>query len=508
MRDKRIIYPGKVLDTKDPLMLGRIRVEIKIENEIQNAPSAGEEWGAKDPTVCLPLIPYYLSQVPKENEYVHVMFATRDETKDPNKIYIQGPITRPWNNSLESSDNAKSMLADGNYLEKIGAIRTGTEGTVNVNLVDIYPLPGDNAFLGRGSSDLLIRPDYAILRSGKYRTSPGVERPVRNDNRSWVQLSTYPLEKVKVGQEQVDVEVYKDKQVLFFVEWSIDSVDPITGLINGYVRNNSVIAPTAYTQAEDATKVSTFQIAENSLSKCVPISGSTMTFNSFTIDQTIKFINEYIKGINNGLVNPLTYGFNGYTNYPSGTDKLPPQFPFVFGPNIETNNKKFSDDQLISNTVITIYEKIKLNPVDNDSGFAVVWSKDVIGPQTVTESTTIDKSEYKDNSVTYASVGGDFIYLLSHRTEKPGKKFSLSNTLYGIDQEKFVGEIKDGTSSMVRGEELISLLKEIIRFIKGHKHNILKAPATRTEDGADILKIEETLNTAEKTILNQNIRIN
>ena len=61
---------------------------------------------------------------------------------------------------------------------------------------------------------------------------------------------------------------------------------------------------------------------------------------------------------------------------------------------------------------------------------------------------------------------------------------------------------------MVRGEELIALLKEILQFIKGHVHNINDVPSTLTGDGVDIAKIEQILNNAQNTILNQNIRIN
>jgi hypothetical protein len=516
--DKRIIYPGKVLDTNDPLMLGRIRVQIKIENEIQNEPAEKEKWTNLDPMVCLPLIPYYISQVPKEGEYVHVMFSTRNETKDQNKFYIQGPLTRPWNNPIESYNNSIAMLADGTYIKQAEQIRDTQTGVIQEGLRDVYPLPGDNAVLGRGSGDLLIRPDYVILRSGKYIQSPNTEKPTRNDNRSWVQVSTYGLEKVEEGQTSVDVSKFIDLDVKNFIEWSIDEIDVVTEKVSGYVCTNTVTPSPSIPGSEKVTTASTFEINPLSLSFCNLIQGSKMYFSGFTIDETIKFINNYINGIdNNGLVNPTQYGYTGYTNFPS-SGNLVGQFPFVFGPNVNTDNKRLDSDPQISNIVLKIYNKIKLNPVDDQSGFAVVWSRNTVGLQTTTKTEVINKEKYVESPVTYASMGGDFVYLLSHRSKYGDlsglpdvtnkQKINLTNTLYGINQEKFINDIKPNTSSMVRGEELIALLKEIIQFIKGHVHNINDVPSTITGDGVDISKIEQILNNAQNTILNQNIRIN
>jgi hypothetical protein len=498
--DKRVLIPGKVLDNVDPLMLGRIRVLPKIDNQQQNEPTDKEKWTNLDPFVCLPLIPYYVSQVPKVGEYVHIMYSTRAETKDQNKFYIQGPLTRPWNNPVESYNNSVAMLASGGYIKQADEIRNRQTGEIKPNYKDIYPLPEDNAILGRGTSDLLIRPEYAILRAGKYTTSPNTEIPLRNDKRAWVQVSNETLEKVDAGTEDLEFNVFKDKQVQNFVEWSIDEVDITTGRVTGYVSTSTVLPSSSLSSVGSGpvTTVSTFEVSPVSLSFCEAIPESKMVFSGLSVDETIKFINEYIKGINKNKVN-----LSGYTTY-----DIINQFPFVFGPNVETNNKRFDNEPQVSNIVTTIYNKIKLNPVDDYFGFAVVWSKNTVGPQKVTETKIINKSGYIESPVTYASMGGDFVYLLSHRSEKPGKKFSLSNTLYGIDQEKYVNDIKPGTSSMVRGEELMDLLNQIVQFIKGHSHNILEPPSTLTADGTDILKIEAIINNAQNTILNQNIRIN
>jgi hypothetical protein len=256
VKDKRVLIPGKVLDNIDPLMLGRIRVLPKIDNQQQNEPTDKERWTNLDPFVCLPLIPYYLSQVPKVGEYVHIMYSTRDETKDQNKFYIQGPLTRPWNNPVESYNNSVAMLANGNYIKQAPQIRDIQTGEITANYKDIYPLPEDNAILGRGTSDLLIRPEYAILRAGKYTTTPNTEIPTRNDKRAWVQVSNETLEKVDDGFELLEFEMFKDKQLQNFVEWSIDTVDVNTGNLSGYVCLNTVSQSTTLNSGPSRTSPS------------------------------------------------------------------------------------------------------------------------------------------------------------------------------------------------------------------------------------------------------------
>jgi hypothetical protein len=495
--DKRIIIPGKVLNVDDPLMLGRIRVLPQIENEQQGEPDQKELWTKKDPFVCQPLIPYYISQVPKVGEYVHVMYSTRDEIKDWNKFYIQGPLTRPWNNPLESYNNSKAMLASGDFIQQAPNIRNTSTGVVEEGLVGVYPLPGDNAFLGRGSTDLLIKSEDVIMRAGKYSVTPGVEKPRYNNYRSWVQLSNYTLEKVKEGTEVLEYEVYKDIEVKNFIEWSIENINVTGNTVDGYVRTNSVV-PNAKT-----TTVSTFNLQSGTTINCIPISGSQMNFTGFSVTQASRFISQYIKGYNRGKV-----VINGYNDFPN-IGNLTQQFPFVFGPNLNTYQKYLSDDPQISNFVILVYNNVKLNEANNEAGFATVWSKNTVGPQTVTQTQVVDKSKYLEKPVTYASVGGDYLYFLSHKSDNPKRNpFNLNNTLYGIPQEKFTDDIQPNTSSMVRGEELMELIGLIVTFLASHVHQPNEAPIQEPKDTVTISQISELLNNAEKNILNPYIRIN
>ena len=107
-------------------------------------------------------------------------------------------------------------------------------------------------------------------------------------------------------------------------------------------------------------------------------------------------------------------------------------------------------------------------------------------------------------------MGGDFLYLLSHNSQKPSSnKIDLKDTLYGIGQEEFVNTIKPNTSSMVRGEELIDLLEKIVTFLTTHTHPFPGLPPIQEPAGTiTVTQLDTLINNAQNTILNQNIRIN
>lgn len=506
MHDKRIITPGVVIDNKDPLMIGRIRVLPLVENELQAYPenwTKEKEWGILDPFVFLPLIPYYISQIPEIDEYVHIMYATKEETKDATKFYIQGPISRPWNNSFETYNNAESVLANGDSLQKAPSIRDKKTGEVLANYIGLYPEPGDNAFIGRGSTDIILKNDDLLLRSGKFNSTNNALVPTKNENRSFVQLSNYDFSLVDDGIDEVTVVEYDDLFIKTYIEWSIENiVTTISGVsIDGYVRLNTI-------KQDVSTQASNFEVLNPSGSTqyATPISESQLNFINKNVNEVVKLINQYIKGVNQGSIDIITANFS----YPSIPGVIVDQFPLVFGPNPKTNELRNDNDPDRFSIFSEIYDKVKFNEVDNTSGFGILWSKNVVGPQTSEKTQEIKKTKYEQKQTTYGVVGGDYLYLLSHQSQKPNfDKINLKDTLYGITQEQFVQEIKPKTSSIVRGEELLDLLNKIVDFLGNHVHPFPGIhPIQEPNNGVKISEIRTLIENAQNTILNQNIRIN
>lgn len=515
LNNKNIFY-GEVKDIDDPKGIGRIRVEPKIEviayiYPVDWNPDV-DKWTIKDPLVFLPLLPMYVSQIPKVGEYVNVIYANNDERYDGNKFYVQGPLSRPWNVNFESYNNSQSVLASGENLKQSESIIDPQTGKVRVSLEGVFPKPGDNAFLGRGSSDLVMveNPNdgssSALLRSGKFLSSGNENIPVvKNDGRSFLQLSSYQLENVDAGTDVIEREVYEDIQTKYYVEWSLDNTSTTATTYDGKVKLYSL------PKDNENTKVSQINESENVLDNITISPLYTLTFTGKTLEDASEIINDFITGVNEGKIQ-----VDGYINYPAGDGELiTNQFPFFYGPSYETY-QYFND---ISDTindfqytlkVKSLYNNITLSKGYTERGSGLVWKKTPpkLGILKNLVREEVNKRDYISNPVTYSVMGGDKLYLLTHRSSD---KFSinLKDTLYGIPQQMLVNQIQNNTNSMVRGEELISFLTLLTRFVLFHVHPFPGIPPVPTaSDGTLSSEILQRLATADNIILNKNIRIN
>ena len=85
-QDGQLIFFGTCVDAEDPSMLGRIRVQpinqnieainnsVKGFDENSSDPNKNGPWSPLDPYIYLPLLPYFVNQVPKKGENVMLFY--------------------------------------------------------------------------------------------------------------------------------------------------------------------------------------------------------------------------------------------------------------------------------------------------------------------------------------------------------------------------------------------------------------------------------------------------
>ena len=274
-----------------------------------------------------------------------------------------------------------------------------------------------------------------------------------------------------------------------------------------------------------------------SLSSGIDYSGpvESIRFIGKTYSETIGIINDFIKAVING--------FDGYKEPINNKQNASPEttFPLVVTPSkitFETSIKfkSFQNEDGSTNvnqlkedsTVITNFTKfmagITPGVLSVKRGFFTVWGVKegmaVILPPTKPVINIVENYKYSQTEdITYGALGAQKLYLISHDSDGPNGKISLSNTLYGIPQDMFVGgsgkigskdSIDAKTYPMVRGDKLMELLTKIVEFLAGHVHAISTLPPIPISSGSgqSIDEIFQILADAENQVLNQNIRLN
>jgi len=517
----KIIFPGKVFDNNDPKNLGRLRVlpdqdvsYSKITESIPGWNETVDAWTNRDPILFLPLLPFYLYQTPLVGEYVHILYYDKNY-KDGNRFYIQGPFSDPRYLVKEDFNSAQQQLSTGNQYKQTDNITnyTGSAG--------IFPKPGDNSFLGRGSTDIVLKPETVLIRAGKTNTSNlkiGVA-PERNQFRTFIQLSNFTKTLTEDEIEVIskfDYTLIDSKKILI---WNVDNLENNSDQFNGSIGIYNVIpnsSPLVNTQNFKLGTIKELTIGTNYQG---PI--EEFVFKNKSINDIQNLTNQIIQSLFTGKVEIPGYTINSSKNFESSQ-----VFPFVVTPSkisyekggSFTGNTENPVSRSIRKNYKTLFDGIQVNYDENVKGFFIVSSNQsgqaVIGPTYGIIQEENASLLYSQNPTTYGVMGADKLYFLTHKTTgaPKGEVELLSDTLYGLEPENFIGKgrIESKTYSVVRGDELIELLRKIVSYIKGHVHPIsTQAPVpVASGNGQTTTEIDEILANAEITILNQNIRIN
>jgi hypothetical protein len=520
MEINRFIYFGKVLDNDDVDRLGRLRVvpldenQKVIETSIPDACALKNngntigikdscKWTKDDPFLVKPLLPFTLSHSPKVDELVMLIYpitqdphATIKKYVDNFKYYLPMSPTIPHRVIYENFNVTKSNTPMGDNVKQSKSYKE-VNGYIPKSLYGLFPEPGDNAILGRGTSDIIFKENDLILRAGKTLnlTPPNSGQPTVYDKRAFLQMSVFKSRTI-VEPTLPSERIFNQYPNLSYIhEWDIINPENEQNVFRAKVR--------VYEIKSNDEKINTKNFKLNTNIDSI-ISASRIVkqldIDGESFENTITKINNFLNEWNSA-----TFDYGG---------KSP--FPFAFRPSkltyerwTNTNNLNSAGPELIEGINITrFFNNIKLNQGAKDFGFGILYSKDVSAPPLKMTKGNIKPKSISSTPVTYSIMGSDKIYLLSHESTTTKGSINLRDTIYGIKEDK-LSNIQELTEPMVRGDALMDLLNLICKFLVAHVHPYHGLPPVPTaQDGTLSSDILQKILNANQTILNENIRIN
>jgi len=499
---RQIMYMGRCVNNKDPYMLGRARVYPEDQNiadrlkSIYNFNEEKDAWKDNDPFVFLPLLPYFLYQVPKVGELVHVIYTNPEVKTLKGQYYVQGPFSSPTTIKNENFNSAKTFLDSGIRNKPYMAIKNSENEYYNPKTEGVFPEPEDVAILGRYNTDVVLKENEILIRAGKHNKFTKLQMPTANINRAFLQLTNYQTTEQYGKTENFIRFVEDDLNITKLVEYEIFNPENTMSAFTGQIILYS-IKPDDISGTTMASLVS----ATSNIEKFKSIQ-KIESFTSKTLPEVIGLINNFIGSVKKGV-------------FEDGT-VLSNQYPLYYRPNSSNldyvRNVTGATDINKYTTLVGLFAGVKGSEFSSAIlGNGLIFNKkgDTSVPRTP-KFESVRPKRILNTEKTASIMGADQLYFIANDSVNPAKaKVNLKDTLYGIDQTRLVDDIQPKTSSMVRGEELLDLLRLIVRYLATHVHPYPGLPPVSvSSDGTRVDDLLKELLDASNKILNKNIRIN
>jgi hypothetical protein len=454
--NQNIVF-GTVIDNKDPENAGRIRVlldsfKYKVENFIPWQKGSTVNNTVTDPYICNPFLPKLINVVPKVGELVKVIFYNPDYP-ELDKEYV-GPVISQFN-SIEYENATQGRVftqsQKTNLLPNLGNFEYSKGLLPDINNITI---------LGRKSTDLTIKPNDVLIRSGRVDLQ---DNKKFNKKGSLFQISSNP---VKLDRKTKPVTVNKriPEPINNVVIYNLNSDN------SGYVNVYKLTTP------KNTSNIN----VNTDLTKLISTPAITYTFSANTQTIGISYINQFLSFLDNNQVK----------NQNTDTGIITINQPVVGVPYL-----------LKPESLLPIYSTVKVFNV-TQQGFRTI--KPIENQLVDTLQENINTSVDYQNFMVGLS---DMIYLLSNETSIPEKGFiNFDGINNGFTVDKVTREINDKTEPMVRGDQLVKALVIIINAFLNHVHSGFGfMNVNQTDEIQKLTKLRSELNSL---ILNHKIRIN
>jgi hypothetical protein len=543
-QNKKILFLSVVVDNEDTFLLGRIRClpeheQIKsilddlngenLLNENKSDIADKYKYTSKDPFVFMPLLPPYMSFIPKVGELVWLLYSDASQNwGKKEQFYTTATKSYPFNVFFEDNAQSKALTNLGSNIVSGNEIKSQIKDVTDVKGINfdypqksyrvpirgIFAEPCDNAIYGQGTTDLILKKNSVLLRAGKVNEMTPNSTSEPNRDRGFLQIAYFKNEKKVADPVSALIERVDESPLRKLLEYTIFNPENSAENFSGQI--------TIYDIAEKFNLKNNEFTAETVITPSLPTAFYTCRFRNQPMSAVTKTINTLIEALNAGRVEevtePIALSAKTFTN----------NFPFYYRPDQRMRNiLKETPDFSQGASAFTVRQNLlrlikgvfftRAFSLDV-TGDGLVSQKNKLGISKISELKKIaGNSEFSNKKNSVSILGSNKIILISQDSVIPGTtpvnmdvtSDSEDNTIYGYTDRIISDNLIPNTEPLVRGEKLKELLNLIVRFLTTHSHPYHQLPPSSTSYGGVSLEdIESNFQSYDENVLNQNIRIN
>ena len=220
-----------------------------------------------------------------------------------------GTFSSPSTIKHEDTSSSQPRLMGGysNSTKRLQPIKNQDGTYKEEKSKGVFVEPVDISLNGRDSADIIIKEDEVLIRAGKNikTQTAGFNLPTPRQSRSFLQLSSFSLERKELDPLKQTLFSSKSQLVKKLIEWEITNEFQTTGptpgggitattVYNGNIKLYSLLPKdqTKSTEVNMNTPLDAFKSGPE----------YTLEFTSKTKDDSIKLINQFIGGVNKGKI--------------------------------------------------------------------------------------------------------------------------------------------------------------------------------------------------------------
>lgn len=540
----KIFYYSTVVDNEDTFLLGRVRCipqdwpiqsildelgKDGLLNENKSDVADKYKFTSQDPFVFMPLLPPYMSFIPKPGESVWLMYSNPNENwGKKEQFYTVMSKTNPFNIVYEDNGQSKALTNLGSNLVPGKAFKSVKKNSTEVKGADfnypqknynqpiqgIFAEPCDNAIYSQGTSDIILKKDSLLLRAGKVNEMFPNTVTEANRERGFLQISYFKSRKIDSEPTTTIVDRVDDSPLRKLLEYEIINLENQQERFRGTIK--------IYDIAEKYNIKNNEFTAETPIDPKYPTPLMTVNFELQPMSAITDTINYMIEGLNKNKIEsrelPIPITGRSFSDV----------FPFYYRPSksVSTTLRTVPDfsqgvsafQNLQNAKRLTANVRFTRNFSLEITGDGLVSRRNKAGTSLISELKKISgEAQFVNNKTSVSILGSNKIVLISQDSQIPGAgkilmdtvSNSEQNTIYGFSEKQIFDDILPNTEPMVRGYKLKELLNLIVKFLTTHSHPYHQLPPTPVSyGGVSVTDIEGEFQNYDENVLSQNIRLN